>query len=66
MSDTVLFRGNQLYNIPEDQYSGFGGCLRLIFWEKLSIYTHFSDFFMAVTCKGMRKNYICIEFGLKV
>ena len=33
------------------------------FVKKLSIYTHFSVFFVAVTCQGIRKIYICIEFG---
>jgi hypothetical protein len=36
----------------------FGGYL-----QKPSIYQHLSDFFWTVSCPGMRKNYICIEFG---
>lgn len=31
--------------------------------QKPSIYQHFSDFFLLVSCAGKRKNYICIEIG---
>jgi hypothetical protein len=58
-----LFRGINPASEKVVEFFCFWGGFYEGFVKKLSIYTHFSDFFMAVTCLGMRKIYICIEFG---
>jgi hypothetical protein len=62
MSGGGLFRGNSRKTKNKLEMPDYLGYLGL-FCGKTQYLSTFQRFFSAVSCQGMRKNYICIEFG---